>query len=61
MALLHLCSPCHVCTRTKPSQERLLAEGFGDWTKKDFRAFISACEKYGRKNLDAIVTEVSEL
>ena len=29
-------------------KERLLEEGFRDWTKRDFMAFVRACEKYGR-------------
>ncbi|KAK7254125.1 helicase [Aureococcus anophagefferens] len=29
-------------------KERLLKEGFGDWTRKDLRAFLNAMERHGR-------------
>lgn len=29
-------------------KQRLLDEGFGDWTKRDFQQYIKALEKYGR-------------
>ncbi|CAM9477635.1 unnamed protein product [Chrysoparadoxa australica] len=37
---------------------QLIAEAFGDWTRKDFRAFIAAMERNGREDVDAIVKEV---
>ena len=42
----------------KAERERLLAEGFKDWTRRDFGAFVRACEKHGRTALDAIAAEV---
>lgn len=41
-------------------QERkdLYQNGFSNWSKKDFSNFINACARYGRKNLEAIATEV---
>jgi len=40
-------------------REKLEAEGFADWNRKDFRAFTNAIEIHGRYELDKIVEEVS--
>lgn len=39
-------------------KERLLQEGFADWTRKDFNHFVRACAEYGRDDIDSICTEV---
>ncbi|GLI59043.1 hypothetical protein VaNZ11_000871 [Volvox africanus] len=39
-------------------REQLLEDGFKDWTKRDFNAFVRACEKYGRENIPQIAAEV---
>lgn len=39
-------------------RDAMLHEGFDDWNRKDFQAFCRACEKYGRKDLNAIAFEV---
>ncbi|KAK6122620.1 hypothetical protein DH2020_043635 [Rehmannia glutinosa] len=39
-------------------KERLLEEGFSTWSRKDFNAFIRACEKYGRNDIRSIASEV---
>eukprot|EP00924_Labyrinthula_sp_SR-Ha-C_P000515 augustus_masked-scaffold_27-processed-gene-1.2-mRNA-1 protein AED:0.03 eAED:0.03 QI:0/-1/0/1/-1/1/1/0/1102 len=39
-------------------KQDLIDESFGNWNKKEFRQFISACERNGRNNVDAIVTDV---
>jgi len=36
----------------------LLDKGFGDWTKKEFTAFVKACERYGRDNMQFISQDV---
>ena len=36
----------------------LLAEGFADWSRKDFRCFAQSLEKHGRWRLDAIVQDM---
>lgn len=36
----------------------LLASGFSDWNRTDFRHFINQCEKFGRSNLDKICSNV---
>uniref|UniRef100_A0A914YR45 Uncharacterized protein n=1 Tax=Panagrolaimus superbus TaxID=310955 RepID=A0A914YR45_9BILA len=39
-------------------RDELLTQGFTEWTRRDFTAFVKASEKYGRTDLDAIATEV---
>jgi SWI/SNF-related matrix-associated actin-dependent regulator of chromatin subfamily A member 5 len=41
-------------------KEALLAEGFPSWGKVNLRVYISACEKHGRANVDAVVAEVAD-
>ena len=36
----------------------LLAEGFSNWNRRDFNAFVRACEKWGRHDLSKICLEV---
>ncbi|KAK4477886.1 hypothetical protein RD792_017151 [Penstemon davidsonii] len=38
-------------------KERLLEEGFSTWSRRDFNAFIRACEKYGRDDIRSIASE----
>jgi hypothetical protein len=39
-------------------KDELQQQGFNDWNKRDFTQFIKACEKWGREDLDHIVTEM---
>jgi len=39
-------------------KEKLLQEGFGIWSKRDFWAFITACSRYGRKEYSLIATDI---
>jgi len=39
-------------------RNKLLQEGYSNWTKKDFGAFIRGCEKYGRKDAEKISNEI---
>ncbi|XP_038991665.1 ISWI chromatin-remodeling complex ATPase CHR17-like [Hibiscus syriacus] len=39
-------------------KERLLEEGFSSWSRRDFNAFIRACEKYGRNDMKSIASEM---
>ncbi|QCD79950.1 ISWI chromatin-remodeling complex ATPase CHR11-like [Vigna unguiculata] len=39
-------------------KEQLLEEGFSSWSRKDFNAFIRACEKYGRNDIKSIASEM---
>ena len=37
---------------------KLLDSGFSNWMRRDFNAFVRACEKYGRSNLKDIASEI---
>lgn len=39
-------------------KERLLQEGFADWSRKDFNHFVRASAEYGREDIDNICKEV---
>ena len=39
-------------------REALLEEGFSNWTKRDFNAFIRACEQSGRTDIAAIAEAI---
>jgi SWI/SNF-related matrix-associated actin-dependent regulator of chromatin subfamily A member 5 len=41
-------------------KDKLLGVGFATWTKRDFRAFVNACERHGRLAREAIFAEVAE-
>ncbi|KAL1197798.1 ISWI chromatin-remodeling complex ATPase CHR17 [Cardamine amara subsp. amara] len=39
-------------------KDQLLEEGFSTWGRRDFNAFIRACEKYGRNDIKSIASEM---
>ncbi|TDH69322.1 hypothetical protein CCR75_002567 [Bremia lactucae] len=39
--------------------EGLEKEGFGDWTRRDLKQFITSCERYGRADKTRVCEEVS--
>lgn len=39
-------------------KEKLLTQGFENWGKRDFSAFIKANEKYGRNNIEQIANDI---
>ena len=39
-------------------KKKLLENGFGNWTKLDFKQFIKANERWGRDDIDRICKEV---
>jgi SWI/SNF-related matrix-associated actin-dependent regulator of chromatin subfamily A member 5 len=39
-------------------KEQLLKEGFPDWSKRDFKAFVASLERHGRYNLDSITQDM---
>ncbi|KAJ0976197.1 hypothetical protein J5N97_018162 [Dioscorea zingiberensis] len=41
-------------------RKQLLDEGFSTWTRRDFNAFIRACEKYGRNDVKNISSEMED-
>ena len=44
--------------RAKLKCYQINLQGFNDWSRKDFNAFIKANEKYGRNNIEAIAKDV---
>jgi len=40
-------------------RKKLLAEGFPDWSRKDFRSFCSSVERHGRFDITNIVKDVT--
>jgi len=40
------------------AREEMLTQGFTNWSKRDFNAFIRGSEKFGRGDLKAISQEV---
>lgn len=47
-----------VCSTIQAEKEKLLTEGFHDWTKRDFNNYVRACEKWGRNNLKELLKDV---
>jgi hypothetical protein len=43
---------------TAAERDQLLGEGFSNWMRRDFNAFVRACEKYGRHNLADIARDI---
>lgn len=43
----------------KAEKELLLAEGFPDWSKKDFKLFCSSLERHGRYDLESILEDMA--
>jgi superfamily II DNA or RNA helicase len=41
-------------------KERLWAQGFPSWGKKDLQTFVKACERHGRDDLEAIAGELPD-
>lgn len=41
-------------------RDQLISAGFPEWTRKDFKSFTTALEKYGRYDIDRIVSEVTQ-
>ena len=39
-------------------REELLRQGFSNWTRKDFNAFVRGCELFGRHDLVSVTSEV---
>ena len=39
-------------------RDELLSEGFSNWMRRDFNAFVRACEKYGRNKLAEIAADI---
>ena len=39
-------------------RDAMLHQGYGNWNKRDYNAFIKASEKYGRGDVKMISTEI---
>lgn len=39
-------------------KQKLLKDGFSNWSKKDFNHFLKCCEKYGRNDHEMILLEM---
>lgn len=52
----YLPPPCWL--RPAAEREQLLQQGFSNWMRRDFNAFVRACEKYGRHNLADIARDI---
>lgn len=46
--------------KERGEKETLVQQGFGTWSRGDFRAYTLACEQYGRSDMTAIVNDVVE-
>jgi SWI/SNF-related matrix-associated actin-dependent regulator of chromatin subfamily A member 5 len=44
--------------KDEKEKKKLMEEGFGDWTRKDYRAFTAALEQFGRKDREAVFRQV---
>lgn len=42
-------------------REKLLAEGFTSWTKREYQIFLKALERHGRKNVDEVAAELTDM
>lgn len=51
-------APQPLTDEEKQERDRLLSEGFGNWSKRDFNNFYKACERHGRNNLEKVAEEV---
>ena len=38
--------------------DRLMAQGFSDWTQREYKQFYKACEKHGRTEIEAIARDM---
>jgi SWI/SNF-related matrix-associated actin-dependent regulator of chromatin subfamily A member 5 len=39
---------------------KILAEGFSNWTRREFNAFLRGVERHGRQNLEAIAQDIGD-
>lgn len=40
------------------AKEKMLQQGYSNWSRKDFMQFIKACERHGRKDVENITSEI---
>lgn len=44
----------------KAAKERLISEAFTSWNRRDFRAYVAACERFGRNDSENVALSVME-
>uniref|UniRef100_A0A7S2V7T2 Chromatin-remodeling complex ATPase chain n=1 Tax=Entomoneis paludosa TaxID=265537 RepID=A0A7S2V7T2_9STRA len=44
----------------RKEKEKLLAEGFSNWSRQEYNAFWKSCQRYGRQALEKIALEVGK-
>ncbi|CAM9877482.1 unnamed protein product, partial [Ectocarpus fasciculatus] len=44
--------------KEQDQKKKLIDNAFGDWNRKDFRAFVAATERHGRDDTEAVVRDV---
>lgn len=50
--------PQPLSVEEETEKHELLNQGFTNWSRKDFNAFVRACEKYGREAVPQIAAEI---
>ncbi|CAM9250531.1 unnamed protein product, partial [Ectocarpus sp. 13 AM-2016] len=45
-------------SKEQDQKKKLIDNAFGDWNRKDFRAFVAATERHGRDDTEAVVRDV---
>jgi len=51
-------APPALTDEEKTEMDTLLAQGFTEWSRRDFQAFCRLSEKHGRENVEAIASEM---
>jgi SWI/SNF-related matrix-associated actin-dependent regulator of chromatin subfamily A member 5 len=51
-------SPPEFTDKDEKEKQKLLNDGFSNWSKKDFFHYLKCCEKYGRNDYDMILAEM---
>jgi SWI/SNF-related matrix-associated actin-dependent regulator of chromatin subfamily A member 5 len=58
MAVVEPGEPTPITDEEAVEKDTLLQQGFSNWNRREFNAFVRAVEKHGRNNLEAISAEV---
>lgn len=53
------CAPPKFTNKDEIEKQKLLSEGFSNWSKKDFFHYLKCCERYGRNDYDMILEEMT--
>lgn len=55
-----MADPVGVLVSVQEEKQSLLAQGFGDWSKKDFFNFVKSCETVGAANTKMVARDVGK-